>query len=202
MTIYSYEDAPTSSRWLLPLFEEMISRELQERETARSSIPDLEVIVEDEQQDDDQYQCIIDKSFCYLSQITTEGHAQVACVNHWSQLPTGKKIMKIRYSDRDLKAMLLRVQKRATADTAEPVATAEKVWTGGFSTKCRHALTYLYYSVEMQRKVLGDAMAAAVAELSAAKRAKSNLSSLVNGPAHVDNQASGAAVVDTGLCAA
>lgn len=137
MTIYSYEDAPTSSRWLLPLFEEMISRELQEREIARSSIPDLEVIIEDEQQDDDQYQCIVDKSFCYLSQIITEGHAQVACVDHWSQLPAGKKIMKIRYSDRDLKAMLLRVRKRATADTADHVATAEKVWPGDFSTKCK-----------------------------------------------------------------
>lgn len=54
----------------------------------------------------------------------------------------------------------------------------------------------------MQRKAVGDAMAAAVAELSSVKRAKPNLSGLVNGPALVDNQTSGAVVVDTGLCVA
>lgn len=127
MTIYSYEEEPNSSRWLLPLFEEMVIRELQERETARCQIPDLEIIVEDEQQDDDQYQCVIDKSFCYLSQVTTEGHPQVACADHWTHLPEGKKVMKIRYTDRDLKAMLMLVRKRATTDLPNDPAVAEKV---------------------------------------------------------------------------
>ena len=127
MTIYSYEKSPKSSLWLLPLFEEMVTRELEDRARAKRNIPDLEIVVEDEQQEDDQYQCILDKSFCYLSQITTSGHCEVACADHSSNLPEGKKVMKIRLTDDTLLAMLKRIRQRAAAANAPEDANATKV---------------------------------------------------------------------------
>lgn len=127
MTIYSYEKSPRSSLWLLPLFEEMVNRELEDRARAKKNIPDLSIIVEDEQQEDDQYQCLVDKSFCYLSQITTYGHNEVACADHSSSLPEGKKVMKIRFTDEDLMAMLKRVRQRADASSGAEDASATKV---------------------------------------------------------------------------
>lgn len=127
MTIYSYEKTAKSSLWLLPLFEEMVNRELEDRARAKKNIPGLEVIVEDEQQEDDQYQCVVDKSFCYLSQITTEGHSEVACADHWTSLPAGKKVMKIRFTDQDLLAMLKRVHQRAAVLNVPEESSAAKV---------------------------------------------------------------------------
>lgn len=127
MTIYSYEKSPKSSLWLLPLFEEMVTRELEDRARANKNIPDLEIVVEDEELKDDQYQCVVDKSFCYLSQITTLGHSEVACADHSSNLPEGKKIMKIRLTDVTLLAMLKRVRQRAAAATAPEEGNAMKV---------------------------------------------------------------------------
>lgn len=127
ITIYSYEKSPKASLWLLPLFEEMVNRELGDRNRAKQSIPDLEVIVEDEQQEDEQYQCFVDKSFCYLSQIVTQGHNEVSCADHCCSLPNGKKIMKIRFTNEDLLAMLKRVHQRAAIDTAKIAADAVKV---------------------------------------------------------------------------
>lgn len=129
MTIYSYEESPKSCKWLLPLFEEMVTRELAEREKARAEIPILVEVVEDEEQDDDQYQCMTDKSFCYLSQIVTKDRLNVACADHWRSLPEGDKVMKIRFKDEDLRAMLEQVRKRAELSIIAPVpvALAEKV---------------------------------------------------------------------------
>lgn len=127
ITIYSYEKTPKASLWLLPLFEEMVNRELADRARAKQNIPDLEIIVEDEQQEDEQYQCIVDKSFCYLSQIVTQGHNEVACADHLGSLVNGKKIMKIRFTDEDLLAMLKRVHQRAAATNANTDADTNKV---------------------------------------------------------------------------
>lgn len=147
MTIYSYEKSPKSSQWLLPLFEEMVQRELHERTQAIQDIPDLHVIRENIEQDDEQYQCIVDKSFCYLSQVTTEGHTSVACAEHWKSLPEGKKVMKVRFTDEDLKAMLARVRQRANVVTAE--ANAERVKVLLISEQanpCEANLVYLHLS--------------------------------------------------------
>lgn len=127
VTIYSYETSQQTSTWLLPLFEEMVNRELERRKKARSITPGLIEVQEDVAfEEDDQYQCLVDKSFCYLSQITTEGRPEVACVDHIDHLHDGKTVMKIRHTDYELRAMLGKVRQRA--EWSEPQrASSSKV---------------------------------------------------------------------------
>lgn len=128
VTIFCHEKSPKASRWLLPLFDEMVKRELSRRQRARDEIPCLLEILEDEGYCDEHYQCQVDKSFCYLSQLTTEeaepGH--VVCIDHHETLDIAKpRTMKIRFSDEELKAMLARVKQRANNRTAERVKGKE-----------------------------------------------------------------------------
>jgi len=105
----------------------MVNRELERRQRARAEIPGLVELQEDEDHPDDYYQCLVDKSYCYLSQLTTEqtATAPVACIDHHSSLEEGNaRIMKIRFSDEELKAMLARVKQRASNNKAVERTTA------------------------------------------------------------------------------
>ena len=125
VTIFNHEKNPKASRWLLPLFEEMVNRELAQRSRAREGIASLTDVVVDEDHPDEYYQCKSDKSYCYLSQITARGVGFVTCVDHHDVLGNGAKIMKIRFTDDELKAMLARVKQRASSRAPEKGAASE-----------------------------------------------------------------------------
>jgi hypothetical protein len=125
VTVYRQEASVNASRWLLPLFDEMVARELGRRQQAVATIPGLQVVREDlatsdghrEERSEDYYQCITDKSFCYLSQITLPGLDHVVCVDHWQALPAVQHpILVTRFTEDELLEMLAEVQRRASGD--------------------------------------------------------------------------------------
>lgn len=120
-TIFHHEKSPKTSRWLLPLFQEMVDRELADRTRARDTIPLLKEVVEDEDRPDEYYQCQKDKSYCYLSQITSPADSFVTCPEHYEALSPGTRVLKVRYTDEELRAMLARVKQRANSKSPEEV---------------------------------------------------------------------------------
>ena len=125
ITIFHHEKNPKASRWLLPLFEEMVDREIEQRQRARKNILGLTESGEDADHPDEYYQCKDDKSFCYLSQITARGTSFVTCVDHCEALGTGYKVMKVRFTDEELQAMLARVRQRASSKSSERASAGE-----------------------------------------------------------------------------
>ncbi|KAG0139575.1 hypothetical protein CROQUDRAFT_54507 [Cronartium quercuum f. sp. fusiforme G11] len=115
ITIFLNEKSPKVSRWLLPHFREMIKRELSDRENARTSISNLstEVLIEPEDLPEDQIQCHHCKSLGYLSHVTSPGCPRVSCLEHSHTLGDGVKVLRFKYPDDVLEAMLLRVTNRS-----------------------------------------------------------------------------------------
>ena len=102
----------------------MVERELSCRSQARLSIPDLQEVEEDvNTHPDEYYHCLIDKSYCFLSQLVTAGQEQVACVDHHTSLPSGRRVLKIRYSDNKLRGMLAIVKQRAGGEEDDKLAS-------------------------------------------------------------------------------
>lgn len=121
IAIATAETSQKISRILLPLFEEMVNRELARRQLARSSIARLQEVEEDlHTRPDEYYHCVVDKSYCFLSQIVTEGHEAVSCAEHHDRLPAGSRTMKIRYTDARLSTMLATVRKQAGVSEQGP----------------------------------------------------------------------------------
>lgn len=114
VTIAQRETSEKISRVLHPLLEEMVIRELSRRKLARHSIANLEEMEEETQMHPDEYyHCLVDKSYCFLSHLVVPGSEAVACAEHHDKLPAGPRIMKVRYSDSKLEAMLEIVRQRA-----------------------------------------------------------------------------------------
>lgn len=114
VTIFHHERSAHVSKWLLPQFEEMVTRELAERASARATIPNLREMLEDEERPDEYLQCQTDKSYCYLSQITSPSVSFVTCPEHCEALGANvQKVMKCRFSDEALRAMVDKIKKRA-----------------------------------------------------------------------------------------
>ena len=122
INIFKKDNSRKAARYLLPLFEEMVSRELSRRRQARSCIPNLQEIEEDSHtHPDEYYHCLVDKSYCFLSQIIIPGQEAVACFEHHDKLPGGRKVLKIRYTDAKLQQMLGQVKQRAEVGSGSPV---------------------------------------------------------------------------------
>lgn len=97
---------------------EMEKRELAARENVRSDYPGItEVVDESDGGEEDQLQCLVCKSFCYLSRVTCLCTSSVVCQHHSKLLcdcDPSKRIMQLRYTDRDLNEVVAAVTERAT----------------------------------------------------------------------------------------
>lgn len=96
--------------------KEMIEREMGSRAFARSL--GLGEILEEEDRPEDQYQCTVCKTFCYLSQITCHCKTEVVCVDHAELLcdhSVSQLTLRKRFSDTDLKDTLTKVSERASS---------------------------------------------------------------------------------------
>lgn len=115
VTIFLNEKSPKVSRWLLPHFREMVERETADRQTARNQITNLspEIVIEPADLPEDQVQCHHCKAFAFLSQITSPGSPNVSCLNHSHIFGASHKILRYKYTDDDLQAMLMRVNSRS-----------------------------------------------------------------------------------------
>lgn len=115
MTLFANEKNPRSSRWLYPFFKEMVDREMERRQEARDNITDLTEEVDDSEITEDQYQCIVCKSYCFLSQIVATSQPEhVTCHEHATQVfGEAKKTLRLRYGDDVLRQFLSRVKARS-----------------------------------------------------------------------------------------
>jgi histone demethylase JARID1 len=92
----------------------MTQREMKDRQTARQH--GLTEILEPEDRPEDQYQCTICKSFCYLSQVTCTCTSKVVCVEHLDLLcdhPATQLTLRKRFSDEELLETQAKVVERA-----------------------------------------------------------------------------------------
>ena len=84
----------------------MRKREAASRDRVRNDFPGItEIIDESEGNEEDQLQCLVCKSFCYLSRVTCECTSSVVCHTHADSLcdcPSFKRILQLRYTDTDL----------------------------------------------------------------------------------------------------
>lgn len=136
ITIFERDDSKVTARWLLPCFEEMVNRELRERKSIRARVPDLIETKDLTERPDEWFQCHEDKSFCHLSQLTTEEQPFVVCNHHLESLPQGKKIvLNTPFWDSQLINMLDTLRERAGVSAPlPPPAEADGIPTGSSSS--------------------------------------------------------------------
>lgn len=87
----------------------MVDRELAGRRHARDVIPDLEEFNDPEDRVEEQYQCSVCKTLCYLSQITCACTESVSCLEHYDTFciceePSSRRMtLRTRYTDEEIR---------------------------------------------------------------------------------------------------
>jgi [histone H3]-trimethyl-L-lysine4 demethylase len=97
----------------------MTSRELSDRKTARS-LGLAEVLDMEDRRSEEQYQCAVCKTFCYLSQVVCQCSTKAVCVEHADLLCDHNLphlTLRKRFSDNDLLSTQSRVAERAAIPT-------------------------------------------------------------------------------------
>ncbi|KNZ76050.1 Lysine-specific demethylase 5A [Termitomyces sp. J132] len=120
VTITQQSHSIKTATWLHESLKEMTDRELAARTKARAM--GLPEILQEEDRQDDQYQCTICKTFCYLSFIMCSCTSNVACVDHAELLcedhPSHQLTLRKRFSDKDLTDTEVKFTERANAPTS------------------------------------------------------------------------------------
>ena len=105
---------------LIESLREMTDRELADRQKAR--VLGIGETLEQEDRPEDQYQCMVCKTFCYLSQVTCQCSTKVVCVDHHDLLCENRAahhlILRKRFSDEELTETLGKFAERAGAPSA------------------------------------------------------------------------------------
>jgi histone demethylase JARID1 len=123
MTVYQQNQSVDAALWLQKSMNEMVKREINQRDQLRRLVPtisevvELEEIEEGKARPEEKYQCAYCKVFCYLGQITSEKSQGVACLDHGNEVcgvdsPT-KWVLRLRYSDEALHTLLAKTIERA-----------------------------------------------------------------------------------------
>lgn len=128
MTLFANEKNPRSSKWLYPFFKEMIEREMERRQEARETFADLAEELDDSEISEDQYQCIVCKSYSFLSQIVATSQPEhVTCHEHATQVfGEARKTLRLRYSDDVLRQFLTRVKARSDKMGRQSIGGADE----------------------------------------------------------------------------
>ncbi|KAH7922065.1 hypothetical protein BV22DRAFT_1197718 [Leucogyrophana mollusca] len=114
VTITQQSQSIKTALWLSASLQEMTDREMTNRRQARSL--GLSEVLDEEDRPEDQYQCMICKVFCYLSQVTCHCKSEVVCVDHVDLLcdhSLSQLVLRKRFSDSDLQETLAEVVERA-----------------------------------------------------------------------------------------
>lgn len=100
----------------------MRKRETAARESIRANFMGItETVDEGEATEEDQFQCLVCKSACYLSRVTCECTSSVVCQHHARELcdcDPSKRAMQLRYTDSDFEDMINSVIERASQPSA------------------------------------------------------------------------------------
>ncbi|KAG6841826.1 hypothetical protein C0991_006233 [Blastosporella zonata] len=122
VTITQQSHSIKTATWLHESLEEMTEREIAARTKGRElGYPE---ILQEEDRQDDQYQCTICKTFCYLSFMMCSCTSNVACVDHADLLCEDRPahqhqlILRKRFSDKDLTETQMKFTERANAPSS------------------------------------------------------------------------------------
>ncbi|KAG6813425.1 hypothetical protein H0H92_011122 [Tricholoma furcatifolium] len=120
VTITQQSHSIKTATWLCESLEEMTGREILARDKARTlGLPE---VLEEEDRQDDQYQCTVCKTFCYLSFVMCSCTSNVACVDHADLLcednPRHQLTLRKRFSDEYLIETEDKCAERANAPSA------------------------------------------------------------------------------------
>ncbi|WRT65018.1 uncharacterized protein IL334_001959 [Kwoniella shivajii] len=121
ITITLYSETIRTALWLKDNLTQMVAEETRRRDKLRIAYPSLHETQIEEDSLEDQYQCAICKSFCYLAQITCTCTKLVSCLDHADQLCSchkSKRTMRKRYTEAQLEEILAIVVARAAHPAA------------------------------------------------------------------------------------
>ncbi|KAG6868752.1 hypothetical protein C0993_011021 [Termitomyces sp. T159_Od127] len=120
VTITQQSHSIKTATWLHGSLKEMTDRELAARAKARAM--GLPEVLEEEDRPDEQYQCTICKTFCYLSFVRCSCTSNVACIDHAELLcedrPSHQLTLRKRFSDKDLTETEIKFTERANAPSS------------------------------------------------------------------------------------
>ncbi|OZJ04735.1 hypothetical protein BZG36_01808 [Bifiguratus adelaidae] len=91
-----------TAQWLRDALNDMAEREMQAREAFRKLYPNVREEVDTSERSEDQFQCVLCNSYCYLSQVSCSCTDKVTCSDHAADLckcEMSKKVLRSRYSD-------------------------------------------------------------------------------------------------------
>ncbi|EGO02116.1 hypothetical protein SERLA73DRAFT_159163 [Serpula lacrymans var. lacrymans S7.3] len=114
ITITQQSQSIKTALWLADSLKEMTEREIAAREKARSF--GMTEVIDEVDHPEEQYQCIICKVFCYLSQVNCQCKTQVVCVEHADLLcdhSLNQLTLRLRFTDADLLDTQTKVVERA-----------------------------------------------------------------------------------------
>lgn len=126
ITVSLFADSVKSALWLEPRLRAMIEEETVRRDKLRADVPMLNEILNEEDVPEDQYQCVVCKAFCYLSQVICSCTKAVSCIDHADKLcgcTKGKHSLRKRYSENQLEEILGTISARA----AQPQAWRDRL---------------------------------------------------------------------------
>ncbi|WVW78729.1 hypothetical protein I302_100689 [Kwoniella bestiolae CBS 10118] len=121
ITITLYSETIRTALWLKDNLSVMVQDETRRRDQLRLTFPTLNETQTEEDGSEEQYQCSVCKSFCYLAQITCTCTKLVACLDHADQLCScakSKKTLRKRYTEAQLEEILAIVAARAAQPDA------------------------------------------------------------------------------------
>lgn len=119
ISITQHSQSISTAVWLLDDLKEMTEREMSQRQVARSR--GYDEVLEERDRPEDQYQCFLCKTFCYLSHIICPCGGKVACIDHADQLcerHKSKLVLRKRFTDEDILATQSKVDDRADIPAA------------------------------------------------------------------------------------
>ncbi|KAK6339375.1 hypothetical protein TWF718_008795 [Orbilia javanica] len=121
LTAAARDTSIKTALWLAPALEKIRDAELESRSTLRELVPGItEQLVEGDLAEE-QYQCIVCKSYCYLSQVICDCTTNVGCIEHHQDIcdcSSDKHILRLKHNDEALKELVDKVRDKANMPKA------------------------------------------------------------------------------------
>lgn len=98
-----------------------MDREFAERSELLGKLPDIKIIVHDEELEEDDYQCTVCKVYCYLSQVICSCTSNVGCPTHFRDIcdcDSSKLTLRLKMTNEALEELVLKVHDRANLPKA------------------------------------------------------------------------------------
>ncbi|KAF3927282.1 hypothetical protein ABW20_dc0110367 [Dactylellina cionopaga] len=121
LTAAARDTSIKTALWLAPALEKIRDAELESRSNLREIVPGItEQLVEGDLAEE-QYQCIVCKSYCYLSQVICDCTTNVGCIEHHQDIcdcSSDKLILRLKHTDEALRELVDKVRDKANMPKA------------------------------------------------------------------------------------